>query len=103
MTSPGFTFTEAFATVPFTRTRPASHASLATVLLLINLETFKNLSHLILFPSCNKELPQFSQQFLSSISYWIVYLNYAFTASFNALPALNFGALHAAIIIVSFV
>ena len=75
MTSPGFTFTEAFATVPFTRARPA----------------------------CNKELPQFSQQFLSSISYWIVYLNYAFTASFNALPALNFGALHAAIIIVSFV
>ena len=44
--SPGFTLTEALATFPLTITRPTSQASLATVLLLIRRETFKNLSNL---------------------------------------------------------
>ena len=47
MTSPTLTFTEAFATLPFTRTRPASQASFATVRRLISRDTFKNLSSLI--------------------------------------------------------
>ena len=44
MTSPVFTAREAFALLPFTVTRPASQASLATVLRLIRRETFRNLS-----------------------------------------------------------
>ena len=50
MMSPTFTLTDALATFPFTSTRPASHASFATVRLLIKRDTFKNLSSLILFP-----------------------------------------------------
>jgi hypothetical protein len=49
ITSPTFTLTEAFAGFPFTITRPASHASFATVLLLMSRDTFKNLSNLIVF------------------------------------------------------
>ena len=41
ITSPTFTLTEAFAGFPFTITRPASHASFATVLLLIRREIFE--------------------------------------------------------------
>ena len=40
---------DALAGFPFTITRPASQASLATVLRLIRRDTFKNLSNLILF------------------------------------------------------
>lgn len=47
MTSPSFTFKDAFAVFPFTSTLPASQASFATVRLLINRETFKNLSSLM--------------------------------------------------------
>ena len=50
--SPGFTFVPAFAALPFTRTLPALQASFATVLLLISLDTFKNLSkRMIMSPS----------------------------------------------------
>jgi len=38
---------DAFAVLPLIRTLPASQASFATVRLLISLETFKNLSSLI--------------------------------------------------------
>ena len=41
---------EAFAVLPFTDICSVSHASLATVLLLINLETFRYLSSLISSP-----------------------------------------------------
>lgn len=44
---PVLTFREALAGLSFTRTRPASQASLATVLRLIRRETFKNLSSLM--------------------------------------------------------
>jgi len=41
------TAADAFAVLPLIRTLPASQASFATVRLLISLETFKNLSSLI--------------------------------------------------------
>ena len=47
MISPTFTFTDALAGFPFTMTRPASHASFATVRRLISRDTFKNLSSLM--------------------------------------------------------
>ena len=47
MMSPTFTLTEALAGLPFTMTRPASQASLATVRRLIRRDTFRNLSSLI--------------------------------------------------------
>lgn len=42
--SPSFNVLEGFAQLLLTKTRPLSETSFATVLLLINLETFKNLS-----------------------------------------------------------
>ena len=73
--SPAFTWADALAGLPLISTRPASQASFATVLLLIRRDTFKYLSSLIFY--------------------------YAFTKSFKAFPALNFGVLEAAIVIVS--
>jgi hypothetical protein len=49
ISSPTLTLAEAFAGLPLMETRPASHASFATVLRLISRETFKNLSSLIVF------------------------------------------------------
>ena len=45
--SPTLTSLDALATFPFIVTRPALHASAATVLLLINLDTLRYLSNLI--------------------------------------------------------
>ena len=47
ITSPALTAADAFPVLPLIRTLPASQASFATVRLLISLETFKNLSSLI--------------------------------------------------------
>lgn len=51
MMSPTLTLTEAFASLPLTMTRPASHASFATVRRLIRRDTFKNLSQRIVLTS----------------------------------------------------
>ena len=42
-------FTDAFATLSLTKTRPASQASLATVRRLIKRDTFRYLSNLIIY------------------------------------------------------
>ena len=54
--SPIFTWYPAFCSLPFTRMQDSSHASLATVLRLISLETFRYLSNRI-FSSCVSEKP----------------------------------------------
>ena len=82
MISPTLTLTDAFAGLPFTMTLPASHASLAIVRRLINLDTFKNLSNLILplssFPvfSSRKglQMQPFSGRFIRSLNPLMLFL-----------------------------
>ena len=115
MISPGFTFTDALAGLSFTSTRPASQASFATVRRLINLDTFKKFCLISsicspvyftvsrFFRTHNAKKAEEYQDTLRHKSFRINITNsdYSLIASFNALPALNFGALQAAIFIVS--
>ena len=70
--SPTFTFTEAFAGLPLTITRPASQASFATVRLLISRDTFKNLSSLIFFSLCLRSVPASKGSFSLKAKKWIL-------------------------------
>lgn len=83
-----------------TITLPASQASLATVRRLIRRDTFRYLSNLILILLVERGLSRFgTAPIIIYITVSETITDYAFTISFNALPALNFGDLEAGITI----
>src|SRR5660397_146287 len=101
--SPGATRSPALTTFPLIEIRPPSHASLPTVLLLIILAFFKNLSILIFYLGISmvsdslilkNKKPEQCPGF-----YFITYL---LISSLKLLPALKPGAFDAAIWIGSF-